>query len=100
MNFAYKQKGGSVVEKFKCMADLQGGIFGVGRIGDVNYWRDVAIEWAKSDGDTGQIEFLRTINNHNLIDYICSVWGLRIEKLRKFKIKEVNKSYYTRRDRK
>ena len=34
---------------YKCIKDLQGGSFAIGKVGDLRYWQETASDWARSD---------------------------------------------------
>ena len=65
--------------QYICTEDLQGGSFGVGRVGDINYWRETALEWNQDDWDEEGDEFLRTVPDGQLLSLIEILWDIKIE---------------------
>lgn len=67
-------------KQYICTRDLQGGSFGVGRIGDIEYWRDTALEWARQDDADGLIEYLENApcDHIDTLNFIRETWELEI----------------------
>lgn len=70
-------------KKYECIKDLQGGSFAVGRVGDLKYWREVAIDWASSDESLGLVRQLTRyeIKSKDLIDFIQEHWQIEIREV-------------------
>lgn len=70
-------------KEYECVRDLQGGFFAVGRVGDLKYWREVAIEWASADESLGLVRQLTRyeIKSKDLIDYIQEYWQIEIREV-------------------
>lgn len=70
-------------KKYECTKDLQGGSFAVGRVGDLKYWREVAIDWASSDESLGLVRQLTRyeIKSKDLIDFIQEHWQIEIREV-------------------
>lgn len=70
-------------KEYECVKDLQGGFFAVGRVGDLKYWREVAIEWASADESLGLVRQLTRyeIKSKDLIDFIQEYWQIEIKEV-------------------
>ena len=70
-------------KEYECIKDLQGGSFAVGRVGDLKYWREVAIDWASSDESLGLVRQLTRyeIKSKDLIDFIQEHWQIEIREV-------------------
>lgn len=77
-----------------CTRDLQGGNFGVGRIGTVKYWKETALDWCYQDDNEEMAKFIKKTykgkNLSNIIDEIITTWDLKIEKYEPWKF-EIHK---------
>lgn len=70
-------------KEYECIKDLQGGYFAVGKVGDLKYWREVAIDWASSDESLGLVRQLtrHEIKSKDLIDFIQEHWQIEIREV-------------------
>ena len=70
-------------KEYACIKDLQGGSFAVGIVGDLKYWREVAIDWASSDESLGLVRQLTRyeIKSKDLIDFIQEHWQIEIREV-------------------
>ena len=70
-------------KEYECTKDLQGGHFAVGRVGDLKYWRRVAIGWASADESLGLVRQLTRyeIKSKDLIDFIQEYWQIEIREV-------------------
>lgn len=59
-----------------CTNDFQGGDFGVGRVGTIDDWREIAISWSDTEGMEDSI--ISTPDNE-LINFIQEIWEIEIE---------------------
>lgn len=70
-------------KEYACVKDLQGGCFAAGKVGDLKYWREVAIDWASSDESLGLVRQLTRyeIKSKDLIDFIQEHWQIEIREV-------------------
>lgn len=70
-------------KEYVCIKDLQGWYFAVGKVGDLKYWREVAIDWASSDESLGLVRQLTRyeIKSKDLIDFIQEHWQIEIREV-------------------
>lgn len=71
--------------RYRVVADLQGGEFGMGRDYTVEQWRNQAMEWADMDEDDGLAETLADLPRDEVLDFISNMWALKFRKVRKDK---------------
>lgn len=62
-----------------CTEDLQGGSWGIDREGGLEYWREVAIEWATSDCDDELVDLIQKCSDFSLIATVSEIWGITIK---------------------
>lgn len=71
--------------RYRVVADLQGGEFGMGRDYTVEQWRNQAMEWADMDENDGLAETLADLPRDEVLDFISNMWELKFRKVRKDK---------------
>lgn len=71
--------------RYRVVADLQGGEFGMGRDYTIEQWRKQAIEWADMDENDGLAETLADLPRDEVLDFISNMWELKFRKVRKDK---------------
>lgn len=74
--YYYKKEENKKQQLYICTNDFQGGNFGIGRVGTIDDWREIALSWSNTEGLE---ESVRTTPNNELIDFIQEMWEIEIE---------------------
>ena len=64
-----------------CTEDRQGGSFALGRICNIEGWRNYAMSWADSDDNDEMYSYLEALKDEKVIPTIDEIWELTIEPL-------------------
>ncbi len=85
--------------KYLCNEDLQGGDFAVGGIGNIEFWRERAMDWAYGDDNTGLYYSLKYLPKKEVIGFISDLWQLSFREITEefekiYKMIENTKFYY------
>lgn len=62
--------------------DNQGTGWALGRIGTVEQWRELAMDWADSDGNEETYDTLRDLRKDEVTEYVSDVWDICIKDIR------------------
>lgn len=65
-------------KKYICIRDLQGGDFAVGGAGNIEFWRERAMDWASSDDNMETYYYLKYLAKKEVINFIQEFWQLEI----------------------
>lgn len=71
-----------MAKKYRVVADLQGGDFGMGRDYTIDEWREQAIEWADWDESDELREYLERLNGLDVLEYIQQTWEIVFEEVK------------------
>jgi hypothetical protein len=65
-------------QNYLCIENGSGDSFGVGRYGDIAFWRETAMNWHSEDGDSESSEVVRNLPDEEVISYTAMVWDITI----------------------
>jgi predicted nuclease with TOPRIM domain len=69
-------------KKFKVIADLQGGTFGMDREYTLKEWKQQALDWADSEASGELYKDINKTPLKNIIDTISEIWQLEFKEIK------------------